>query len=121
MASHAVIVCDLFLPFGGLKRNWKALVKRESFAVVKPVNGLCCPLAYKIMRCMAVVTDGNMCVSTPRPPLINLIHRVAVFTGLRRITHIRKPFGIDKSEYGGAYKPTDQKQKRHDSSYPSVF
>ena len=83
--------------------------RRERERVPEPVEGLRRVLAEEVVRRVAVVADGHGVMARLQPPVVLLVHHVAVGARGRIVRQVRAASGVDEG-----IEPKADEQPKHD-------
>ena len=74
------------------------VVECERQRMEESVVGLGYPFADRIVRQVAIVTDGDLMMARLFPGVVRLLHHMAVDAGLRIVTEVAGPFAVAEGE-----------------------
>lgn len=97
VAMQAGMLRDLAIARLDSQRLW-VVVQCERQRVKETVIGLGYPLANRVVREMAVVTNGNIVMARLLPCVIRLLHDMTIDTCLGVVAQVAGPFSITKRE-----------------------
>lgn len=84
------------------------ILQREGLGVFKAVFGLSQVFADQVVRHVAIITGGNRMVTRLLPAIILVLHDVAIRTGRRRVSQIRKTLPFMKRKTCGTEQCAEQ-------------